>query len=90
MIIAGLGHVMCHPAKSNHPRDGRTPWDGNHPQHHNHPRDGREVRDGRTGSNEDIRMDGFHYYSRCGQLKLYFLTSIVTSQDSYMLVYRID
>ena len=51
MIIAGLGHVMCHPAKGNHPRDGRTPWDGSHPQHHNHPRDGREVRDGRTKGN---------------------------------------
>ncbi|EMD58113.1 hypothetical protein COCSADRAFT_333778 [Bipolaris sorokiniana ND90Pr] len=61
MIIAGLGHVMCHPAKGNHPRDGRAPWDGSHPQHHNHPRDGKEGRDGRTRSNEDIRMDGFHY-----------------------------
>ena len=65
MIIAGLGHVMCHPAKSNHPRDGRTPWDGSHPQHHNYLRDGREVRDGRTRSNKDIRIDRFHYYSRC-------------------------
>ncbi|EUC43510.1 hypothetical protein COCMIDRAFT_100707 [Bipolaris oryzae ATCC 44560] len=54
MIIAGLGHVVCHPAKSNLPRDSRT------------------------GSNEDIRMDGSHYYSRCGQLKLYFLTSYFT------------
>ena len=28
MIIAGLVHVMCHPAKSNHPRDSSMPWDG--------------------------------------------------------------
>ena len=47
-----------------------------------------DATDVRTGSNEDIRMDGFHYLlSLWSILKLYFLTSIVTSQDSYMLVY---
>ena len=36
-----------------------------------------DATDARTGSNKDIKIDRFYYYSRCGQLKLYFLTSIV-------------
>jgi hypothetical protein len=31
IIIAGLDHVMCHPAKSDHPRDSRTPEDSSPP-----------------------------------------------------------
>jgi hypothetical protein len=55
-------------------------------------RQGQDGQDGKTGSNEDIRMDGFHYYSRCGQLKLYFLTvSLLTRLYLLvLLVNRID
>ncbi|EUC27792.1 hypothetical protein COCCADRAFT_110770 [Bipolaris zeicola 26-R-13] len=43
MIIAELGHVMCHHAKTvPSVMAGRQP-------------------DGRTGSNEDIRTNRFHY-----------------------------
>ena len=79
--MAGPSHVMCHHAKTVPSVMAGPACDGSHQKWRQPSVMAGRSSDGRTGSNEDIRMDGFHYYSRCGQLKLYFLTSYLTSQD---------
>ena len=79
--MAGSSHVMCHHAKTVPLVMAGPACDGSYQKWRQPSVMAGRSSDGRTGSNEDIRMDGFHYYSRCGQLKLYFLTSYLTSQD---------
>ncbi|EMD85462.1 hypothetical protein COCHEDRAFT_1119092 [Bipolaris maydis C5] len=64
MDIAGLGHVMCHHAKTVLSVIAGPIYDSSHQKEANvlpnlPPR--KEDREDRTRGNEDIRMDGFHY-----------------------------